>query len=274
MVCVNTDAPEVEHLVTVCGLAHQRLARGGAHGRSSRKGSGDGRLGQLSTVDHAQKVTGFRQALSRCGQTCGCRGGRGAGPRKGGLQEEPAGADVEPDIGGVYVSTVNSVPVLRAIEDVGLDSRTTVITSDLSRPSGVHRVGTGGRHMSQRPSIQGRRHSRRSTSSSSTASGPAGDPDGSPHRDEGQPEALHGPSALARDRGRPDGGEPEGDEPESPEGPPRLAQGRWRGHLSAKPLDRRKQQADLRLAGLRVEDLADTSAECGADPANVMALVS
>jgi LacI family transcriptional regulator len=61
-----------------------------------------------------------------------------------------------PDIAGVYVSTVNSVPVLRAIEDVGLAGRVVVITSDLF-PALAPFVESGrvAATMYQRPSIQG-----------------------------------------------------------------------------------------------------------------------
>jgi LacI family transcriptional regulator len=61
-----------------------------------------------------------------------------------------------PNIAGVYVSTVNSVPVLRAIEDVGLAGRATVITSDLF-PALAPFIESGAvaATMYQRPSIQG-----------------------------------------------------------------------------------------------------------------------
>src|SRR5512134_1343847 len=66
VVCVNTDAPEVEHLVTVCvDSLTTGLLVGELMGRFL---AGKGRVmvvtGQLSTIDHAQKVAGFRQALS------------------------------------------------------------------------------------------------------------------------------------------------------------------------------------------------------------------
>ena len=66
VVCVNTDAPEVEHLVTVCV---DSLTTGALVGElMGRFLAGKGRVmvvtGQLGTIDHAQKVAGFRQALS------------------------------------------------------------------------------------------------------------------------------------------------------------------------------------------------------------------
>ena len=72
-----------------------------------------------------------------------------------------------PDITGVYVSTVNSIPVLRAIEDVGLAGRATVITSDLF-PALTPLIESGrvAATMYQRPAIQGQLASGRSTGSS------------------------------------------------------------------------------------------------------------
>jgi ABC-type sugar transport system substrate-binding protein len=54
------------------------------------------------------------------------------------------------------VSTVNSIPVLRAIEDVGLAGRATVITSDLFPALGPFiESGRVAATMYQRPSMQG-----------------------------------------------------------------------------------------------------------------------
>jgi LacI family transcriptional regulator len=55
-----------------------------------------------------------------------------------------------------YVSTVNSIPVLRAIEDAGLAGRCTVITSDLFPALGPFiESGRVAATMYQRPSMQG-----------------------------------------------------------------------------------------------------------------------
>ena len=61
-----------------------------------------------------------------------------------------------PDIGGVYVSTVNSIRVLRAIEDASLLGRATVITSDLFPALGPFiESGRVAATMYQRPTMQG-----------------------------------------------------------------------------------------------------------------------
>ena len=72
VVCVKTDAPEAEHLVTVCAMPTTGSLAGELMGGFL---AGQGRVmvvtGQLSTIDHAQKVAGFRRASSRCGRACG-----------------------------------------------------------------------------------------------------------------------------------------------------------------------------------------------------------
>jgi len=159
VVCVNTDAPKVEHLATVCidSLTTGQLV-GELMGRCV---AGRGRMmvvtGQLSTIDHAQKVAGFRQALAEMWP------GLGIAAVVEAHDHEPEAYDKchqvltsVPDITGVYVSTVNCLPVLRAIEDVGLAGRATVITSDLF-PALAPFIESGrvAATMYQRPSIQG-----------------------------------------------------------------------------------------------------------------------
>jgi LacI family transcriptional regulator len=113
--------------------------------------------GQLGTIDHAQKVAGFRQALAEMWP------GLGIAAVVEAHDHEPEGYEKSyevltstPDITGVYVSTSNSLPVLRAIEDVGLAGRATVITSDLF-PALASFIESGrvAATMYQRPSIQG-----------------------------------------------------------------------------------------------------------------------
>jgi len=159
VVCVNTDSPEVEHLVTVCvDSLTTGLLVGEIMGRFL---SGRGRVmvvtGQLSTIDHAQKVAGFRQALSEMWPGLGIAAVVEAHDHEPEAYEKSRQVLTNaPDVAGIYVSTVNSVPVLRAIEDVGLAGRTTVITSDLF-PALAPLIESGrvAATMYQRPSIQG-----------------------------------------------------------------------------------------------------------------------
>ena len=159
VVCVNTDAPEVEHLVTVCV---DSLTTGSLAGElMGRFLAGKGRVmvvtGQLSTIDHAQKVTGFRRALSEMWPDLRVDAVVEAHDHEREAYEKSRQVLTStPDIGGVYVSTVNSIPVLRAIEDVGLAGRATVITSDLFPALGPFiESGRVAATMYQRPSMQG-----------------------------------------------------------------------------------------------------------------------
>jgi len=159
VVCVNTDAPEVEHLVTVCV---DSLTTGSLVGElMGRFLAGKGRVmvvtGQLGTIDHAQKVAGFRRALSEMWPDLRIAAVVEAHDQEPEAYEKSRQVLTKtPDIAGVYVSTVNSVPVLRAIEDVGLAGRATVITSDLF-PALAPLIESGrvAATMYQRPSIQG-----------------------------------------------------------------------------------------------------------------------
>ena len=159
VVCVNTDAPEVEHLVTVCvDSLTTGLLVGELMGRFL---AGRGRVmvvtGQLSTIDHAQKVAGFRRGLSEMWPDLRLDAVVEAHDHEPEAYEKSRQVLTStPDIAGVYVSTVNSIPVLRAIEDVGLAGRVTVITSDLFPALGPFiESGRVAATMYQRPSVQG-----------------------------------------------------------------------------------------------------------------------
>jgi LacI family transcriptional regulator, galactose operon repressor len=159
VVCVNTDAPEVEHLMTVCvDSLTTGLLVGELMGRFL---AGRGRVmvvtGQLTTIDHAQKVAGFRRGLAEMWPDVRLDTVVEAHDHEAEAYEKSRQVlSSTPDIAGVYVSTVNSVPVLRAIEDVGLTRRVTVITSDLFPALGPFiESGRVAATMYQRPSIQG-----------------------------------------------------------------------------------------------------------------------
>jgi LacI family transcriptional regulator len=113
--------------------------------------------GQLGIIDHAQKVAGFRRALSEMWP--GLRIAAVVEAHDHEAEAYQKSRDVltrEPDIAGVYVGTVNSIPVLKAIEDVGLDGPATVITSDLFPALAPFiRSGRVAATMYQRPSVQG-----------------------------------------------------------------------------------------------------------------------
>lgn len=114
--------------------------------------------GDLSTNDHAEKLRGFKEMLVKMQTSLNL------------VEVVEAHDDPDlayrltqrfllrhPDLSAVYVSTANSMPVLRALEENGTLARTTVITTDLF-PSLVPliRNGTVMGTVYQRPRAQGR----------------------------------------------------------------------------------------------------------------------
>jgi len=160
VVCVNTDAPGTARL---CTVSVDSLTSGSLVGEIMGRflgGAGTVVLftGRLATIDHSQKVEGFRRAAGE--QWPGievvdvveahddeveahrkCRAVLGARPR----------------IDGVYVTTMNSLPILRAIEDEGLADKVTVVTTDLFPALSPHiESGRVAATIHQRPWTQGR----------------------------------------------------------------------------------------------------------------------
>lgn len=158
VVCVNTDAPGSERL---CTVSVDSLASGGlAAELMGRFLGGAGTVvvvtGFESTIDHAEKVEGFQRMLFETAP----------GIEIAAVVE---GHDVEdeayqkcmdtfaetPDLSGVYVTTANAPPVLRALHDRGL-ARVTVITTDLFAELVPHiQAGRIAATIDQRPWIQG-----------------------------------------------------------------------------------------------------------------------
>lgn len=159
VVCVNTDAPGSERL---CTVSVDSLASGGlAAELMGRFLGGRGTVvvvtGFASTIDHAEKVEGFQRTLFEASPDVA-------------IAAVVEGQDVEdqayrkcmetfgetPDLSGVYVTTANAPPVLRALHDRGLASRVTVITTDLFAELVPHiEAGRIAATIDQRPWIQG-----------------------------------------------------------------------------------------------------------------------
>jgi LacI family transcriptional regulator len=160
VVCVVTDAPDTQRLtsisadpVTVGAVAGELLAR---------FVPGGGKVafftGWLSMQEHADKLRGFESSLKACG------GALQLGPvveahddEREGHRRALAVLRANPDLKCIYVSTANSLPVLRAAEQEGRLPGLTVITTDLF-PELVERIraGTIAATVYQRPLSQGR----------------------------------------------------------------------------------------------------------------------
>ena len=150
VVCVVTDAPDSPRLLSVSA---DPFTVGAVAGELlGRFTPGTGQVGfftgWLATQDHADKLRGFVASLSASSP------GLSLGPIIEAHDDEREAhrraRDVlraHPQLRGLYVSTVNSMPVLRAAEQEGRLDGLTVVTTDL-----VPRAGR------LDPRRQGRRH--------------------------------------------------------------------------------------------------------------------
>ncbi len=160
VVCVATDAPGSERLTAVAvdaftsgALVAELFSSLGARPPSVLIVTGD-----LTVVDHAEKVEGFRSFLSRTGAPIRVRGVLEA-------HDDPERArkltrdffSAHPKTGAVYVSTANSIPVIHALQDAGRLGRIPVITTDLFPAlAPLIRSGSVFATLYQRPKSQGR----------------------------------------------------------------------------------------------------------------------
>jgi LacI family transcriptional regulator len=161
VVCVVTDAPDTQRLTTVSA---DPFTVGAVAGELlSRYMPLGGRIafftGWLGTQDHAEKLRGFEASLKA---TRG-RPVRVAAvveahddPREG-YRRALKLLRANRDLNGIYVSTVNSLPVLQAAEQAGRLDSLTIVTTDLF-PELVEwiRTGTVAATLYQRPLAQGR----------------------------------------------------------------------------------------------------------------------
>ncbi len=160
VVCVVTDAPDSPRLTavspdpfTVGAVAGELLARFLPEG-----GEVAFFTGWLAMQDHADKLRGFETSLRSIGRSLTL------GPiveahddEREGYRRALALLRARPGLKAVYVSTVNSLPVLRAAKEAGRLSNLTFVTTDLF-PELVEwiRAGQVAATMYQRPLSQGR----------------------------------------------------------------------------------------------------------------------
>ena len=160
VVCVATDAPGTERLAAISADAFTSGAM------VAELLTGFGRrpspvliiTGDLSVVDHAEKVSGFRSFLEQTNSRFTVAGVLEA-------HDDPARAREltrefiagHPETGAVYVSTANSIPVIEALDDAGRLGHTPVITTDLFPAlAPLIRAGKVLGTVYQRPRAQGR----------------------------------------------------------------------------------------------------------------------
>jgi LacI family transcriptional regulator len=159
VVCVATDAPNTDRLATV---SVDPFTNGSVVGElMGRFLQGRGEVlvitGLLSASDHAGKLNGFRETLKVMYPRMRILGAVEAhdDPREAKLKSRQF-LQENPAIAGIYVSTANSIPVLEAVDELGLSGKVAIITTDLFPDLAAQiRSGKVAATIHQRPFEQG-----------------------------------------------------------------------------------------------------------------------
>jgi len=159
VVCVSTDAPESRRSSIVCvePWLNGRLA-GELMGKFVPPGSKVAVVaGMLTAEDHRKKTDGFSEAFPRH-----CPGGKIATVIEGHEDEDESFQKTfdllgrVPTLAGLYVNTVNCLPVCRALGARGLAGKVKLITTDLfAEMSPYFEKGTITASIYQQPHRQG-----------------------------------------------------------------------------------------------------------------------
>ncbi len=159
VVCVSTDAPESKRSCVVCVEPRLNGAMAGELMAKFVPCGGKAAIitGMLETVDHLKKTEGFTQSFTKY-----CQGGSVVATIEGHEDPEESFRKTEklfqqfPELDGIYVNTVNCLPVCRALAAAKLENRVRLITTDLFREMvPLFRAGTIDASMHQRPYRQG-----------------------------------------------------------------------------------------------------------------------
>jgi len=159
VVCVSTDAPGSQRSCIVCVEPRLNgLIAGELMSKFVPPGSRVAILtGMLKTVDHREKAEGFTKNFSRY-----CRGGSVVATIEAHEDPEECFGKTKkllkrmPDLAGIYVNTVNCLPVCRALTAARRAGSVRLITTDLFREMVPHfATGTIDASMHQRPYRQG-----------------------------------------------------------------------------------------------------------------------
>jgi LacI family transcriptional regulator len=159
VVCVSTDAPESRRSCVVC--VEPRLNGclvGELMGKFVPSGSHVAVVaGMLSAEDHRKKTDGFSESFPRH-----CQGGKIVSVIEGHEDEAESFQKTYdllrrvPDLAGLYVNTVNCLPVCRALAALNLAGKVKLITTDLfAEMSPFFESGTITASIYQQPHRQG-----------------------------------------------------------------------------------------------------------------------
>jgi LacI family transcriptional regulator, galactose operon repressor len=160
VVCVATDAPHTRRLTAVSADPFAGGAIAGELLSLAIHGPGDVAIitGDLSTVDHAEKLRGFRSMIKTLGSglTLATVAEAHDEEREAYRQTREI-LKLNPALKGIYVSTANSLPVVEALVDLGRAGQVPLITTDLFvEMVPLIRSGKIAASIYQRPRTQGR----------------------------------------------------------------------------------------------------------------------
>jgi LacI family transcriptional regulator len=159
VVCVSTDAPESRRSSIVCVEPHLNgCLAGELMGKFLPAGSKVAVMaGMLMAEDHRQKANGFSETFPKY-----CPSGKIVAVIEGHEDEDESFQKTfellgrVPELAGIYVNTVNCLPVCRALGARGLGGKVRLITTDLfEEMSPYFKKGTIAASIYQHPHRQG-----------------------------------------------------------------------------------------------------------------------
>jgi LacI family transcriptional regulator len=134
VVCVATDAPGTERLTTISAdpftsgaIVAELLTR-------VRKGTGKTAIitGDLATFDHSEKVRGFRSMLADLGSTLSLiEVAETHDDYQEAYRQTCQLLERHPTVSSIYVSTANSLAVIKALEENGRLGNIAIVVTDL-----------------------------------------------------------------------------------------------------------------------------------------------
>jgi LacI family transcriptional regulator len=159
VVCVATDAPKTERLTAVSTDPYTSGAIVAELFLRTVKKSGSVLVvtGDLSTNDHAEKLRGFQEFLATSDHLAIAGVVQAHDDPTEAYRHVSEQLTRIPDLRALYVSTANSLPVMRAMEEANRLGQTAVMTTDLF-PELISLIQTGKvlGTVYQRPQTQGR----------------------------------------------------------------------------------------------------------------------
>jgi LacI family transcriptional regulator len=159
VVCVATDAPGTERLTVVSTDSHTSGAMAAELLCRFRRAPGAVAVctGFLDTVDHAEKLRGFRAGIERFSAGAPVQVFEAHDDEREAFARTRELIAKTPDLTAIYVSTANSLPVIRAVEEAGLMGKVDLVTTDVF-PELVPLIRSGAvaATIYQRPISQGR----------------------------------------------------------------------------------------------------------------------